>query len=190
MISIALSVLRIAWPYLLALVLAFGVYWKANTWCNKSCEAQTVKARTAEGKIRTLEAQLREAQERATALALLWSEQVDKTEAANALALKARQSTFTTLAGRARLVPRGAAIRLPAGAWGVLHDASSAANAARPAAVSEAPADPVSAAPGAVDAADLTASWVAAAAAYADAYGQWQSCVQHYEALQGATNGR
>ncbi|MGG2305197.1 hypothetical protein ACE4Z6_27620, partial [Salmonella enterica] len=85
---------------------------------------------------------------------------------------------FAPLDQRARAIPRGSVVRLPADAYGLFGAASAAANASaapRATAVGAAPAGPVSAAPADVDAADLTASWVLAAAAYADAVGQWRA---------------
>ena len=187
-----LGFLRVAWPYILAAALAGAVYWKANTWCNSACKDQQKIARTAEGKIRTLELQIAEAQERATALALLWSAQVDKTEAANAAAAKFRAQVFAPLDQRARSLPRGAIVRLPADAYSLFGAASAAANASaapRPAAVNPAPAGPVPSGPADIDAADLTAAWVTAAASYADAVGQWRACVNFYTGLQEAERG-
>ena len=69
-----LGFLRVAWPYILAAALAGLVWWKADHWCNSACQAQAKIARTAEGKIRTLEAQIAEAQERAASAADKFSE--------------------------------------------------------------------------------------------------------------------
>ena len=190
--TILLAFLSRAWPYILAAALAGLVWWKADHWCNSACQAQSVKARTAEGKIRTLEAQIAEAQERATALALLWSSQVDKTEAANAAAAKIRAEAFAPIQQRASAIPRGAVVRLPDGAYSLFSAASAAANAGptpRPAAIHSAPAGPVPSGPADIDAADLTAAWVTAAAAYSDAVGQWRACVNFYTGLQEAERG-
>lgn len=182
--TLLLAFLSRAWPYIIAAALAGLVWWRADHWCNSACQAQSVKARTAEGKIRTLEAQIAEAQERATALALLWAAQVDKTEAANRAAEVRRNGTFDELKGRSVAAGAGVRVHLPADAYGLWRDVASAANAARPPSVRETPAAPVSATADAVGVADLNAWIVEAGRAYADAYGQWAACVTHYEAMR------
>ncbi len=140
-----------------------------------------------------LKQQMANAIQRSTDLALLWAAQVDKTAAATKAAEGERNARFATLADRARSMA-GPGIRVPAAFSWLLDDASRAANAATaPAAPIDQPAAaPVPAtseanSPGvSLDPAALAQFQVGAAAAYADAFGQWQACVQFYSGLQGS----
>lgn len=123
------------------------------------------------------------AKKRADYLAGLWAEQVDKTEAASRQKQEARNATFGGLVDRAKASDRRARIVLSDDTVRLWADASSAANAATPAGVGEAPAAAV---PASTSEAELSVFYVEAARAYADAVAQWQSCVSFYEGLRHA----
>lgn len=99
-----------------------------------------------------------------------------------------RDETFGSLADRAAAVRRGGGVVVPLDVASVRRAASAAANAARPAGEHKAPANslprPTAAA---VDGDQVIDEGVAAgdevnkAGSYADAYGQWQSCVNFYD---------
>jgi hypothetical protein len=165
-------------PYLIAAVVLFGglAYAKHRiwSWCNTACVEQTERADTAE-KL------LADARKRAADLALLWAAEVDKTEAKNREAERERAEKFAALASRAKaLSPRP--VPISPDLDGLWRDTVRQANAARASAEREAPANPVS--ESTYSEAELAEWFVASAAAYADAYGQWKACVQHYEAMR------
>jgi hypothetical protein len=168
-------------PYIFAALAALSaIAWvkhKVTHWCNTVCVEQTERAETAE---KLLEA----ARKRATELALLWAAQVDKTEAKNREADAERRKAFDALADRARHLPGLPSVRLGVDADRVWRDSSREANAARPPAEREAVPDSVP--QPAYSEQDLATFFVESARAYADAYGQWQACVNHYESLRTA----
>ena len=91
------------------------------------------------------ELRLKDAQDRATALALLWSAQVDKTEAEKRKADDERKATFDALDARVRGVS-GKCVA-PRDVAGLLADIARAANAAGIAAVDQSAGDAVSRSP-------------------------------------------
>lgn len=88
------------------------------------------------------ETNLKAAQDRATALALLWSAQVDRTEAEKRKADDERKATFDALDARVRSV-NGECVA-PRDVAGLLADIARAANAAGIAAVDQSAGDAVS----------------------------------------------
>ena len=180
MMAIALAFLRVAWPYLLAgVVLGVGIY-RANHWCNSVCKE-------ARSEVEQLQAEKKAAQERATAITMLWAAQVDKTEAEARKRRESNETKFAGLGARARALP-AAAVRVSAAAAGLLDDVSRAANAAAAPGGGEAPAEavPQSTGPVAYDEREFAQYIVLAGQAYADAVNQWRSCVNHYERLAEA----
>jgi hypothetical protein len=165
-------------PYLIAAVVLFGgvayVKYRAEHWCNTICTDFREKYADADRRVQ-------EAQKRAADLALLWAAEVDKTEAKNREAERERAEKFAALASRAKaLSPRP--VPISPDLDGLWRDTVRQANAARSSAEREAGANPVS--ESTYSEAELAEWFVASAAAYADAYGQWKSCVQHYENMQ------
>lgn len=95
--------LRLGGALLVGLFL-WGCWHKLNTWCNGACvdarhDVVSLKADVAER-----DASIARTQERATALALLWSGQVDRTENAAHIAETSRNEEFRKLADRARAI--------------------------------------------------------------------------------------
>lgn len=181
---ILLAFLSRAWPYLLgAALLAGGYYWAEHVHCSARCRA-------AEGERDKLAQQIAAATAREAAT----QQRLDSVAAAQAaidqLEQEKRNARFAPLQERARVAP-GTTFGIAGGTLGVLNDASRAANEGNPAAAAaerEPAADPVPDAPGPILIAerDLANFVVAAAAAYADAVGQWRSCVDFYAALRAA----
>jgi hypothetical protein len=173
--SLALTVLRFALPWLLG-ALALGVgYYKAQHWCNTVCLEKGAKLKQAEQ-------QIEDARQRATDLALLWAKEVDQAEEKNRAAANQRAKDFAALEDRVRSLSSRLSIALSADADRVWRDSSREANAARDAQEHPETADPV---PNPTySEQDLAAFFVAAAKAYADAYGQWLACVNYYEGLR------
>lgn len=89
------------------------------------------------------EANLEAAQKRATALALLWSAQVDKTEAAERRASNERREQFSALEDRVKSLPRDSTCAAGRDVDGLLRDITAAANAAGVATVGGADPDAV-----------------------------------------------
>ena len=166
-------------PYIIGFVLiagcAYALYRKAHAWCNDTCiEVTQQRDELAEEK--------RQAQERATHLALAWAAEVEKAERVNHELAKERARAFGALVDRAKDVasraPGGRGTVLADDVARLLVDASNEANASRPAAEREAVPAPVS---------DNWETWgVLAAQAYADAVGQHRACVDFYIGLQAA----
>lgn len=181
---IALAFLRVAWPYLLvAAVLAGGYYWAEHVHCSARC-------RSAEAKTADLRAQIAAAAAREAATQQRLDSVAAAQEAIDKLEQEKRNARFAPLQERARTAP-GTTFGVARSTLSLLHDASRAANAGNPAAPSgerEPAADPVPDAPGPILIAerDLADFVVAASAAYADAVGQWRSCVNFYQSLQAA----
>lgn len=185
----------------LAVVAAlWGIWYKVDHWCNGACQdaqAATVEANT---QIEYLHTQIRQAQERATALALLWSEAINRVEVRYVEVERNRTAAaagIRELAGRIRPATDRVSIRVPVDALGVLDSASRLANADAPAAAEgdKGTAAPV---PDASGAAETTLTdWVAfavdAAESYREAADKHMACVNLYESArtaQGIINGQ
>lgn len=154
----------------------YGIYFKVMHWCNTACVQVTAERDQLAG---TLKA----AQERATALALLWAKSVDDAEAKERQRETEAARRYDSLLARAEAINRGSGLRLSVGTIGVLTDASREANAARPPAEHQEPAETVS---GTTDEREIAVAWVKASEAYADAFGKWQACVNWVEQLRAA----
>lgn len=171
-----------------AVALAFvgGAVYKANQWCNMVCEDLMHELEESRFEVQKLAEEKQAAQDRATALALLWSAKVD--EAAR-LALKLKEmhdAAYKELRVRAANVSRGGGVRVAADLAGVLRDSASAANEGAPAPSGDpAPAPAVSDASGfeTYDERELAQFFVDASAAYRDAVNLWQACVQAYDGV-------
>lgn len=162
----------------------YGAYRHVENWCNDACKAQTERADT-------LQAEKKQAQDRATALALKWAEQVDKTEVAAKARREANDVTFASLKNRARSLPVRGTLTLGRDTQRLLLDASRAANAATPAAkpyegADAVPAPSESASVIVIDERDLANSWIDAGLAYKDAVDLFHACRDHYTGLQAA----
>lgn len=171
-----------AWPYILAAILLGVLAYKANTWCNGACK-------DARAEVVILQAEKKAAQERATAIALLWSAQVDKTEAEVRKRDAQTASTFGALVRRAEAIDSPVGLRIGGPTARLLLDASRAANAAAAPAEPETPPDAVSEPAeehtySTFNERELATAWIKAAMAYTDAVGQWRACVDYYEGLR------
>ena len=125
------------WPYILAAVLMGFLAYKANHWCNSSCQDATVRAVKAEG-------QIREAQQRATDIALLWSATVDKSEAKARETEKRNELEFSRLKEVARRIAADNPGRLSPAAIQLSDDSRVAASAGATAIVAETAPAPAS----------------------------------------------
>jgi hypothetical protein len=106
--------LPILWRVGAALLVAFVVaaaWYKVNHWCNAACvnEKEEVVSLTAE--VAERDASIATTQKRATEMAMLWSAQVDKTEAAAHQTESQRVQTFSQLRDAANSVNRGSGVR-------------------------------------------------------------------------------
>lgn len=178
----------------LGILLALWFAWhKLDTWCNGVCEGARADLVVAQGQIQA-------AQERATALALLWSEAINRVEVRYVDLAGNRANAAAGIrerAGRIRPATDRVSIRVPVDALGVLDSASRLANADAPAAAEgdKGTAAPV---PDASGAAETTLTdWVAfavdAAESYREAADKHMACVNLYESArtaQGIINGQ
>ena len=172
-------------PYAIGLAAVAGLVWGAwsavNNWCNGACRAATERADKADAAIVA-------AHDRATALALLWSEAIQRIEVRHVEVVKWRTRTFVEYRERAAGVEVSGTITLSPGAVSVLSDSANSANDPGPTAVGEGTAAPVPEPAG--DTATEAREWVEfaveAAAAYADARDKWQACVSWAGAITQA----
>jgi hypothetical protein len=175
-------------PYIIGFVLIAGlagaIWWKVEHWCNAVCRTAQEQFSAAVSERDVLVLEKKAAQERATALALAWSAQVDKTEAASRERKQELDRTFRPLVERAKDVasraPDGRGTTFGIDTARLLADAASAANAARSPPEREKDPDPVPIAP------DWETWGVLAAQAYADAVNQHRACLDFYVGLQKA----
>jgi len=165
-------------PYLLGTVAAAGVvgwgYWQATNWCNRACTTATERADAAEARIV-------EAQERATALALLWADAVQRVEVKYVEVVKWRTNTVVRWRERAASAGFAGSIQLAPDARGLLGDVARDANAPGPAAGGEVAPAPVPEAAGqsvTTSAQDWAAFAIDAAAAYSEAADKHRACVE------------
>lgn len=175
---------------ILGILFAAWFAWRAvDGWCNGACE-------DARAELVTAQAQIQEAQERATALALMWSEAINRVEVRYVELAGDRADAAANLrerAGRIRPATAGVSIRVPADAVGVLGDVARFANDSPAPAVDQGAAAPV---PGPARDADTTLTeWISfaveAGAAYREAADKHAACVAAYDSLRsdaGAIN--
>lgn len=159
----------------------YAIYSKVMHWCNTACVEVTAERDA-------LQAEKTAAQERATALALLWADGLNKVEVRYVEQVKVVERVFGELRDRARAVVGGGGIQLRADEQRVLLDAHRAANPdpdPAVAAVDHRPAEAVPAATGdtIITPAQYAQAYVEGAEAYRDAYDKWQAAVAAYNAL-------
>lgn len=169
---------------ILGILFAAWFAWRAvDGWCNGACE-------DARAELVTAQAQIQEAQDRATALALLWSEAINRVEVRYVEMARTRSDAAARLRereGRIRFDSGGVGIRVPPAAVGLLDDAHRLANDPAATRGDQIPAAPVPAAPNEVEIETDVATWIAtyleAAIAYRDAADKHLACVAAYESL-------
>lgn len=178
----------------LAVMAALGVAaWKVDHWCNSACKNAQLEIKQQSARADAAEAAIKAAQERATAIALLWAGKVT-TEETNAKQRDTdRAARFGPILAASRSLPAAdARVRFPAPAVRVLDDAIRAGNAAiaRPAAEPEKAAATAAATAArtddAVDVAGVTQWGVAVSALYAACADQVRGWIDFYAGLQRA----
>ena len=176
-----------------AAAIAGWLWWKADHWCNSVCRTQTDIAQAAILRVGTLETAIAEAQQRATDLALLWSESINRERIKYVETIKWQTRTFTIYRDRAGSVGVSGSIRLAPDARLLLGDAarsaSEAAGGAAPAAGDSKPDAPVPEAAGepVETSAQEWVSWSVAVAEWAaEANAKHQGCVVAYGKIREA----
>lgn len=184
------SILHRLLPYLLGVLFVALVAWwgwrVANGWCNGACQdaREEVVALTADRD--GLLAGIKAAQDRASALAVLWADAIQKVEVRYVEAKRESTTVFAGLRERAGKIRESTArvrVPVPADALGVLADAHRSANGSQdpaPAGGDSGASEAVSApAGGQVDTGldEWVAFAAAAAEAYADARQKHLACV-------------
>ena len=168
--TIALTILRYVWPYLLgAAILGIG-YYKAEHYCNVACTDQKARADH-------LQELSDAAHKRADDLALLYANNATAADDALRAAQAKASDALAAQQDRVRLLPTLPTLPVSGALVGLLDAATEFANAAPSPSVNQAAAQTISeAALGqyALDAAD----------AYRDAYSHWSACVNFYQGLQ------
>ena len=176
----------------LAVVAALWMVWhRVDNWCNEACQSAQTETAEARTQIGLLHTQIRQAQERATALALLWAESINRVEVRYVEVARDRTNAAAGVrerAGRIRHSTDPVRIVVPPDALGVLGDAAALANAEPPAAAEgdQRPAEavPVAAGPAETTLTDWLAFAVDAAEAYREAADKHLACVSAYEAAR------
>lgn len=177
-----LPLLLRALPFIAAAALAWYGWHRVDNWCNSAC----VEQRTQLGNART---QIGIAQARATALALLWAEAINRVEVRYVEVVRARTDAVAGVrerAGRIRSDTDRAHLVVSRDALGVLHDAERIANDTAPAAGDSGPgqAVPDAAGPAETTLTDWLEFAINAAEAYRDAEDKHLACVAAYEAIR------
>ena len=177
-----LPLLLRALPFLAAAAVAWYGWHRVDNWCNSAC----VEQRTQFENART---QIESAQARATALALLWAEAINRVEVRYVEVVRARTDAVAGVrerAGRIRPATDSVRVRVPPDALRVLGDAANIANNTAPAAGDSGPGQAVSDPAGSAE--TTLTDWlefaINAAEAYRDAEDKHLSCVAAYEALR------
>lgn len=168
------------------------VIWKAQTWCNKAC-------RDATEEVIELKNAIKVAEKRATDLALMWSDSLDKTEKKYAEEYKATLGLFRDLDAKGKAsASRNPSLRVAPATQRVLNAASAAANAPNPSSPGSSqegtaalPTTPEgsgnSGEMSVISEADYASSWIEAAKAYASCRLAWSACVASYESVREAS---
>ena len=167
----------------LGILLALWFAWhKIDNWCNGACSDARAELATAQGQIQA-------AQERATALALLWSEAINRVEV-RYVELAGNRADATAgireRAGRIRPSTSSVSVRVPADALGVLRDVAEFANdsAAPEGSQGAAAPVPIPAGPAETSLADWVEFAIEAGAAYREAADKHHACVSAYDQLR------
>lgn len=188
MIGLALSFLRFAWPYLLALGVAWYGWHLANGWCNGACKRSLDELEIAQ-------ASLKAAQERATALALLWAAELDKVKVQYKDRVVYRTQTFGGIRERVGKISTGVAIPVDPDTRRLLADITSVANDTSAAGGDTQASAPVPDTAVRYDESVYTElrDWVGfaaeAAESYREAADKHQACVAAYDSLSKSTQG-
>ena len=171
-----------ALPFLAAAALAWYGWHRVDNWCNTACQSERTQFENA----RT---QIGNAQARATALALLWAEAINRVEVRYVEVVRARADATANVrerAGRIRSDTDRAHLVVSRDALGVLHDAERIANDTAPAAGDSGAGQAVSAPAGPAE--TTLTDWlefaISAAEAYRDAEDKHLACVAAYEAIR------
>ena len=177
-----LPLLLRALPFLAAAALVWYGWHRVDNWCNSAC----VEQRTQFENART---QIENAQARATALALLWAEAINRVEVRYVEVVRARADATANVrerAGRIRSDTDRAHLVVSRDALGVLHDAERIANDTAPPAGDSGPGQAVSdpAGPAETTLTDWLEFAINAAEAYRDAEDKHLACVAAYEAIR------
>jgi len=163
-------------PYIIGGILvaslAGWLWWRAQHWCNVVCEEATERAAVADAK-------LVEAQNRATHLALLWADAVQRVERVYVEKVVERETKFAGIRERAGRINVAGGIRLSPDAVGVLADSAATANNSAAPGASEGTTQAVPESPRDTSAEEWVRFAVDAADAYADAREKWASCVAY-----------
>lgn len=152
------------------------VWYKVDHWCNAACKPAIERANAAEAAIQA-------AQERATALALLWASNLEQVEIRYVDKVRERTITVDRLRERAAaLADRDPLVPLSVPALGVLSDSARLANDTPAPEGNLQPTEAVSVTTG-----DWVDFAVAAADAYLDAKDKHLACVAAYESVRDAS---
>lgn len=177
-----LPLLLRALPFIAAAALAWYGWHRVDNWCNSAC----VEQRTQLGNART---QIGIAQARATALALLWAEAINRVEVRYVEVVRARTDAVAGVrerAGRIRSDTDRAHLVVSAAALSVLGDAANIANNTAPPGGDSGAGQAVSAPAGPAE--TTLTDWlefaINAAEAYRDAEDKHLACVAAYEAIR------
>lgn len=177
-----LPLLLRALPFIAAAALAWYGWHRVDNWCNSAC----VEQRTQLGNART---QIGIAQARATALALLWAEAINRVEVRYVEVVRARTDAVAGVrerAGRIRSDTDRAHLVVSAAALSVLGDAANLANDTAPPGGDSGAGQAVSAPAGPAE--TTLTDWlefaINAAEAYRDAEDKHLACVAAYEAIR------
>lgn len=183
-----------------AMVVAVGiVYNKANHWCNAVC--RELKEENEEYRLKVVELNdvIAVAEKRATDLALMWSNSLERTEKKYADEVKATLDLFRNLDKKGKAsANRTPTLRITTATSSVLNAATAAANAPNPAPAGDSQeGTPAVSSPtegsgdsgteSVISEADFTASWIEAARAYSSCRVAWAACVASYESVREAS---
>lgn len=200
--AILLPLLARLLPILAALGLVWYGWHRIDNWCNGACVDERERGAELSVMLSDAEERIVAAQERATALALLWAKEVDNVKVRHVRVIEYRKADFggaREAAGRIRLVTDGVAVRVPPDAARLLGDVADAANDTAAAGRDTQPAQAV---PDAAGSDTTLTQWIAfatdAAEAYRDAADKHQACVAAYDTLradvgtitEGTTDGQ
>lgn len=153
---------------LAVLAAVYAAWYKVDRTCwTTACKDQSVRAEVAESAIRV-------AQDRATALALLWAQSLEKVRIEYRDRVVVRDRQFSNLRERAGKITNEVLVPIDVPTLVILRDATALANATNPAAAGsdQSPSEAVS-----VPSGDWTRFAVEAAAAYRDAVDKHMACV-------------
>lgn len=168
--SVALAILRVIWPYLIAGALFLGSYLWADLRCwNRACHSQQERADK-------LQADADAAKKRATDLALLWANTLQKADDDTRAKLAAQRQTFVDLDKQAKALSPLPSIVLGAPTVVVLDRITAAANSAAP--------EVDNGAGQTLSQSDLAQRWAEAGEAYSDATTKLTACIKAYEGIR------